>query len=146
MYKCKECLATFDEATTKTIRLTDNPRDAVDIVCCPHCGGSFDEAELCAVCGYEGDEVEDGLCLECFDDFIASKKNDWQWCIAAASDEKNAVKINGFLAEMFSPAEIEEILSRELFLASVIKPIDCEPFLLSDESWLADKIKEGVNK
>ena len=108
MWICNDCGAVFE-----------NPREYYEHdtgyhgADCPHCGSdNIDEAERCAECDEWVNEKNliNGLCPAC----IVKHANDYETVKAYGADRKEAVEINGFLAWAFTPAEIEEILEREL--------------------------------
>lgn len=108
MWICNDCGAVFE-----------NPSDYYDhgtgyhSMDCPHCGSDdIDEAVRCAECGEWVNEknLVNGLCPAC----IERHASDYETVKAYGADRKEAVEINGFLAWAFTPAEIEEILEREL--------------------------------
>ena len=108
MWICIECGAVFE-----------NPREYYEHdtgyhgADCPHCGSDdIDGAERCAECDEWVNEeyLVNGLCPACIEKYA----EDYETVTAYGADRKEAVEINGFLAWAFTPAEIEEILEREL--------------------------------
>lgn len=73
----------------------------VEMDCCP-CGGTYEEAHECKICG---NVCLDSICEDCLT---------FENAIDYGSDNKETVSINGFLAYEFSDKEIEEILMKHL--------------------------------
>ena len=79
---------------------------------CPRCGSDdIDEAKRCAECDEWVAEknFSNGLCAACIE-----KHADHETVKAYGAGCKEWVEINGLFAWAFTPAEIEEILEREL--------------------------------
>ena len=76
---------------------------------CPSCGGDLTEAIECKICGEHhspnNEECAFGYCRECLD---AKATLEAAWDIGA--DNKESVKLNGFITSAFSVSEIEDIL------------------------------------
>lgn len=118
---------------------------------CPSCGGDgWETAGHCAKCRgvFLEDELTEGLCAECLNEIAMEYKYDIAKCYALsqASGEKESVSIDSFLACMFTTDQINEVLYRELAVASAIKPVSCEPFIESDKYWFYERIAEEVKK
>ena len=118
---------------------------------CPSCGGDgWEEAGHCAKCRgvFLDDELTEGLCDECLKEISMDYKYDIARCYALSqeSGEKESVSIDPFLACMFTTEQINEILYRELAVASAIKPVNCEPFIESDKYWFYEHIAKEVKK
>ena len=118
---------------------------------CPSCGGdAWEEAGHCAKCRgvFLDDELTEGLCSECLNEIAMEYKYDIAKCYALSqsSGEKESVSINPFLSCMFTNEQINEVLYRELVVASAIKPVSCEPFIESDKHWFYERIAEEVKK
>ena len=108
MWICNDCGAVFENPDEYYEH--DTGYHGMD---CPHCGSDdIDEAERCSECDEWVNEknLVNGLCPAC----IEKHANDYGTVKAYGADRKEAVEINGFLAWAFTPAEIEEILEREL--------------------------------
>ena len=108
MWICNECVAVFENPSEYYEH--DTGYHGMD---CPICGSDdIDEAKRCAECDEWVNEknLVNGLCPAC----IEKHANDYGTVKAYGADRKEAVEINGFLAWVFTPAEIEEILEREL--------------------------------
>lgn len=129
MYKCVECGHIFEEGEQKQ-RYEDNG-EMWQV--CPICGGDFEEAETCEVCGAGSEKLYGGVCSEC----ISKYEHDPETCCKASQDEKETVKINAFLAEMFTASEIETILIDAL---KEQKNVDCKDFIESDKEWFGGQI------
>ena len=154
MYKCRECGNIFDygdESVWSEDRGFIGDERVYEVMGgCPCCGGSYDETVRCKKCGSEHleDELFDGVCEDCLVDIKSTYKYNIKKCfeLADKSGEKNNVGINPFLFCMFTERQIEEVLYRELIYASSVKPIDCTPFIESDEYWFNERIVEEVKK
>lgn len=119
MYKCKDCGAIFEEPYSKEdyeyadvgigkIIVADLSYDD-----CPHCHGSYEKAYECSECGeyFLMEEMAGDICKNCLND-KASIEN----LINFGEENKEELKINGFLLNCFSLKEIENILKTELLL------------------------------
>ena len=109
MFICKSCGRHFEEMEAKNYdRSTGTWEES-----CPFCGGEeFTDAAYCGACGEwrEESEVVNGFCREC----VEKHANDYETVKAYGKAESDPVIINGLFAWAFTPAEIEEILEREL--------------------------------
>ena len=83
------------------------------------CGGEFVEAVQCAVCGKYKEKDEYSVCDECLEEAETLEN-----ALEYGAEAEETIEINGFLAQVFSNTEIEEILVRELNNArnSFMKP------------------------
>ena len=72
-----------------------------------HCGGSIVPAKQCEVCGeyYIEDDITDGVCYQCLD-----KQKTYENVIEMGIECVENIEVNGFLASVFTPQEIEAIL------------------------------------
>lgn len=89
------------------------------------CGGAFVDAEICPVCREY--KVKD-LCKVC--DSCLEEEETVENALLMGDEYKEEVKINSFLASVFTEKEIEEILMRE--------------FKVANESFLREYTKEMV--
>lgn len=122
-----------------------------DFSYCPYCGGDCcEEASQCHECGgvFLDDEMTEGYCDGCIANMVSDYKYNIAKCysLSRSSGEKEEVEIDFFLASMFSPELINEVLYRELVQCSAIAPVDCTPFIEADEYWFKDRIVEEVKK
>ena len=118
---------------------------------CPSCGDDcYEMATHCKKCGgvFLDDEMTDGYCDGCIADMVSDYKYNIAKCysLSRASGETEEVKIDLFLASMFSPELINEVLYRELVQIAAIAPVDCTPFIEADEYWFKDRVVEEVKK
>lgn len=114
------------------------------LIGCPNCGGAYDETKACAVCGSEQLECDlyGGICVDC----LKKYKNDLDTCLKLGAIDKEEIKINSLLVTMFTQAEIEEILIRELKEAEKIAPVDCSSFVYDDLEWFGESLRKEVLK
>ncbi len=105
------------------------------------CGGSCKEASRCIGCGeyFPDEELSGGYCIDCLKE-SATVNN----AIGCGNEEKSEIKINGFLAYLFSEKEIEEILKVALDKkinesdANAMKAMDeAQDFCMDDACWFA---------
>lgn len=140
MYKCEYCGMLFE----KPKMMMEDHGEAFE--CCPHCEECFSEACECAECGeyVYAYELNNGYCQKCLDRHVDTYRYDPKACFEMSCGEEENVAINSFLACMFIPEQIHEILMRELMAAHEVKPVDCMEFINSERSWFEDKIIEGM--
>ena len=141
-YKCTNCGHIFEEG--EEAHCGDGfsePRIAV----CPACGDFFELAKPCQCCGgqFLEDELTEGMCEECIEETI----NDYSFghiseLYLISSDEKEEVELNAFIASMFSPSQINELLLQELLKQNETHTVDCSYFIKSDKNWFIEKIAE----
>ena len=72
------------------------------------CGGEFVEAILCRVCGEEYINPEIDICKDCLSYYSTQST-----ALEMGDDIKEEYEINGFLASVFTPSEVHELLCRE---------------------------------
>ena len=145
-YKCKNCGLIFEDNMVREYHDTHGLGygSADNFEGCPDCGGSFDEAHQCEICGhyYIADEMngkdENRVCDECINKY----RYDFDVCFKLSKDIKDDVEINTFLMSVFKVEEIEKILFD--FLKNSGEKIDCLPFIKQDRDWFADKLIEEV--
>jgi hypothetical protein len=150
MYKCVGCGNIFEEGEQavweETHGLDSPPYEK--FCCCPSCGGEFEEAKHCVVCGgcFLEDELNDGICNECLYELEEEYRHDFNKCYEISENEKVKVELNFFLSCMFTEKQIEEILMKNLKEANSLVSIDCTAFLEADRIWLQERIAEEVKK
>jgi hypothetical protein len=138
MLKCSFCERSFAEDEITIYR-----GDKV----CPYCGHEdFEEAIQCKVCGdyFFYDELTCGVCEDCKEDLKFPYKYDPKSCYELSKDEQEEVSLNAFLVSQFTPEQIEEVLMRDLILATTEMPPDYSSFIDSDEMWFIEKVLEEV--
>lgn len=136
MLKCLECFCLFEEQDAKF------EEERIDGVVyrtyghCPKCGGDFEEAVRCSICGeyHFEDDLQGGVCADCLTDVTLDD------CLAVNGDKKTEININSVLAYAFTTSEIEEILMRELRQANEIKPVSCLDYINEDITWFAEEL------
>lgn len=132
MYKCEKCGHLFEEGEQKK-RYEDNGEEWQ---CYPLCGGDFEEAETCEICGAVAEELHGGVCVECI-----KENSNFEICYKASEESKEEIKINSFLAEYFSASDIEKILFDRLKeMNEAGEKIDCTEFIESDVDWFGEQI------
>ena len=144
-YKCLECGHIFEEGEERVyVQHHDLDRPTEEIFAyCPRCGGDYEEAELCERCDAAAEELYEGWCEECILEYY---KYDTETCYKAGKKDLQELKINGFLATMFEPAAIEEILYKYLCDRAKNEDIDCTEYIKQDISWFAEMAKIIENK
>lgn len=139
-YKCYECGHIFEEGEQN---YSGDGWNEPKIEVCPVCGDTFGEAQICSRCGgqFLKDELTEGFCENCVNEAIEEYGfNHITELYLMASNEKEEVELNAFIASMFSPSQINELLLRELLKSDKIKKVDCSHFLKSDKNWFLEKI------
>ncbi len=145
MYECEHCGLHFEEYDTieETHGLDCGPYEVIAV--CPHCHSSFEELEQCEICGewYTQDEVISGVCDSC----VYSRSEDIDLCykLGGEDDALESVKLNGFVASIFSPEQINHILMNCITEINSFTTISCYKFIGNDKSWFAEKLKEVHN-
>ena len=132
MYRCEECGHLFEEGEQK-IKVEENGEKWQ---CCPLCGGDFEEAETCEICGAAAEELHGGVCDECI-----KEHSNFKTCVKISEKDKEEIKINSFLAEYFSTTDIERILYNRLVeIERKGRKIDCTEFIGGDKDWFGEQI------
>lgn len=73
-----------------------------------HCGGYYEPAKLCPVCGVTYIREEDeSICSNCYEDGMT-----YENALKMGEDAKQEIEINGFWTSVFKTHEIEEILKK----------------------------------
>ena len=148
MLKCLDCGHIFEEGDRhewKEARGEYWGQPAYEtVVGCPRCGGAYEETKPCASCGSERfeDDLYGGICKECLSEY----DNDLDTCLKLGEINKEEIEINSLLVTMFTQAEIEEILIRELKEAEKIAPVDCSNFVYDDLEWFGESLRKEVLK
>ena len=140
-YQCHECDRQFEEPDIieETHGMTDGSCEKHGV--CPYCKGYFEEMHPCKICGqhFTDDELSGGVCDEC----IYEKSTDIEFCYNLETEE--TIKINGFIASVFTEEQINEILWNRIKEINRIVNISCYDFIDSDKSWFAEKLIEEKN-
>ena len=107
------------------------------------CGGDFVEARECALCGEYFDKEEGWrVCKHCLEEGAT-----YENALAVGEENKDSVKINGFLANVFTESQIEEILQRELDQARKLTPTDineqAKQYCLDDSDYFGDWLEKN---
>ena len=141
-YQCHECDRRFEEPdiVIETHGLDSPPYEEIGV--CPYCKGWFEEMHRCEICGeyFTEDELTGGVCDEC----VYEKATDIEFCYNLETEE--TIKINGFIASVFTEEQINEILWNRIKEINRIVNVSCYDFIDSDKSWFAEQlIKEKNN-
>lgn len=145
--KCNECKSLFDSDEIKKERdwvgMCGDIDAYQDLYVCPVCGSAnIEDAYECPKCEryFTEDEITYGICDECIDSF----RYDVGTCEKIAEGETEKVEINTFLASIFSPAEINDILRNYMY--TNMDEIDCSNFINEDKYWFAEKIENLIRE
>jgi hypothetical protein len=142
-YECHNCGRRFEEPDiiTETHGLEHGPYEKIGV--CPYCKGYFAEIHECKICGeyYTDDELTSGVCDEC----IYQHDTDVELCYKLGADSKESIKINGFIASVFSEEQINEILWNRIKEINRIVNVSCYAFIVSDKSWFAEQLIKEKN-
>lgn len=147
MFKCYDCEITFSEPGIYTEKMGEHfGTPAYEIFsCCPECGGCFDEAAQCKICGeyFFEDELDDGICENCIDEKKQEYRYNVKACYEVLKEETMQIGINPVLAILLKRSEIEEELLKMLLESS---SIDCSSVIKEYEDWFVEKIKKEVQE
>lgn len=146
MYKCVDCGIVFENPES----WLEDRGEFWGVSCservygCPKCRGDYEEAEKCGICEelFFLDELYGGVCKEC----LYSNSGDAELWLKIGNAQKNSIKINSFLSDMFTEGQIEEILTREMRILNNIKNIDCSFYIDEDPHWCGEKLLKEVKK
>ena len=143
MYRCENCGNVFEDPAIVIERhgFSDGPGEEFGV--CPYCNGDYAEAKQCEHCSEWF--VEDDLCEGWCDSCIDSYQNDIETCYKVGKECPESIKINGFLATMFSNEDVEEILMGKLREAAELLPQKCECFINEDKSWFVETLKGVID-
>lgn len=113
MYKCLDCgrILEDDDLSTRRDYVSDYAGGTYESrTTCP-CGGDVVEVTACEGCDdyYKEDELHEGFCEHCLAQ-CATLDN----AIESGAENKDSVRLNGFLTYLFSKEQIEEILIKEI--------------------------------
>lgn len=132
MFKCTECGEVFCEP--------DSWAESHGEILggCPNCGGHFEEAYKCEICGewYTEDELCEGVCDECVNDYSA-----YEDCKGAFDGETTEVNIDLLAAALLDEATINDILRKyieeRMPTANVVDALD-------EKELFCEKIKDFI--
>ena len=140
-YQCHECDRRFEkpDIVIETHGLDSPPYEEIGV--CPYCKGWFEEMHRCEICGeyFTEDELTGGVCDEC----VYEKATDIEFCYNLETEE--TIKINGFIASVFTEEQINEILWNRIKEINRMVNISCYDFIDSDKSWFAEKLIKEKN-
>lgn len=145
-YICLDCGRIFEDGEQKN--WSESRGEFWGVSCseemsgCPDCGGDYEEAKQCEVCGKDccSEDLTYGVCNECID----NAGHNFELCEKICGDEKKEIKINALLASLFDVGDIEHILKE--FIRYRWKDVDCSPFIDEDKSWFGERLAEEVKK
>lgn len=146
-FQCHECDRRFEEPDWVVERhgLDTPPYEKVAV--CPYCHGYFEEMYQCEICGemFIDAELTSGVC----DDCIYQHDTDIEllYKLGHEDDAEENVKLNGFVASMFTAEQLCELAIKELRKAKADGiTVNGTEFIGSDKSWFAEQlIKEKQN-
>jgi hypothetical protein len=142
-YQCHECDRRFEEPDIITEKHGLDTPPYEKIAVCPYCKGYFEPMKECKICGeyFTEDELSGGVCDEC----IYEHSTDIELCHKLGEEAEETIKINGFIASVFSEEQINEILWNRIKEINRIVNISCYDFIDSDKSWFAEKLIKEKN-
>lgn len=117
------------------------------------CGGSYKEGSLCCICEswHTDNDVYDDVCVKCLKDGI-TVENTLEYSDYVSSECPHSVPLNPFLAQIFTPQQIETLLKEELkkekferINGKIDIDEECKKFCLEDEWDFAEWLKEKQN-
>lgn len=142
-YQCHECDRRFEEPDiiTETHGFTDGQCEKHGV--CPYCKGYFEEMYQCRICGQHctDDELTSGVCDEC----IYEHATDIELCHRLGQEAEESIKINGFIASVFSEEQINEILWNRIKEINRMVNVSCYDFIDGDKSWFAEQLIKEKN-
>lgn len=143
MLQCEKCGKIFDaedlESEKRFFSYYGETRLYENVSVCPYCGcGNHHEVVKCEWCGEYYDKREEGGCLcdECLSKATAKD------CFEICKDDKWSVSLNQFIADMFSPQEIEHILLDALVKSNA----DISRFIKGNIDWFSDEYKNLLER
>ena len=139
MYKCTKCGEVFTEYTADW--------ETHDEMACPSCYSTdYEEARQCKKCGdwFTEDEGESYLCGDCLDFYKTTYRHNPKKICELTSGLDETVEINTFLLSQFSKKEIEQLLLKELIVASAISVQDYITFIEDDEQRFSEWVEEVI--
>lgn len=148
-YKCLSCGNIFEDG--EQANWSESRGEFCGTPCykkmsgCHLCHGEYEETTPCEICGCEHteDELQGGICEECIEKY----RYNIEVCNNIGKKDDEIIKLNCFLALMFSKEEIEEILFRELQIVEKYTKIDCGNFIFEvDQDWFSERLVEEVKK
>lgn len=142
-YQCHECDRRFEEPDIITEKhgLDTPPCEKIGV--CPYCKGYFEEMTQCRICGqyFTDGELSDGVCDEC----IYEHSTDIELCYRLGEEAEESIKLNGFIASVFTEEQINEILWNRIKEINRMVNISCYDFIDSDKSWFAEQLIKEKN-
>lgn len=141
-YKCLECGHIFDEGEQWYEDRGAPYRELMSG--CPMCYGDYAPTERCEICGSEHlpDELCNGICEEC----LMFYAEDLEVCHEIGNDCYFDVKINSFLAQVFTEQEIDKILFgalRQNIDENITRAIQ---WVNADREWFAEGLEQRRRK
>lgn len=145
-YKCIECGNIFEEG--EQARWSEDRGEFWGMSCseemsgCPKCRGEYMKTAPCEICGLEtiNDELNSGVCDKCLQRYAY----DAEMCYRIGKRDTEKVEINCFLASIFSPKEIDEILYREMKIIDKYALVNGNSFIDGNCDWFCEQLVEEV--
>ena len=162
MFVCLHCGHSFEEAHNRYNRRWSDSDDSEQY--CPNCGSEdIEEAEQCSICGewHSEDALSGGVCEKCLDKH-ATIENAIKWGEDEREEAEKFMKyhsirpsqadclipINGFLAYVYTPSEIDEILRKDFESLRKDFPAKAQEYasnyITDDPSAFAEWYKEAM--
>ena len=142
-YECHNCGKRFEEPhiIEEKHGLDTPPYEKIGV--CPYCKGYFEEMTQCRICGqyFTEDELSGGVCDEC----VYEHSTDIELCHRLGQEAEESIKLNGFIASVFSEEQINEILWNRIKEINRMVNISCYDFIDSDKSWFAEQLIKEKN-
>lgn len=150
MLVCEDCGEVYEEdnvTTSKSYLCTIDGTNYYENVSdgCSKCGGELVKADKCAICdSWKDKEVAlsyslNYQCYVCYD--CLQEKSTPNVALTIGKNNPQNVSINGFLSHIFTPAQIEDILSNELIKKGDIS-VKARRFCNDDTYCLADYVMD----
>lgn len=121
------------------------PQTFTDCDC--SCGGTFVDAKRCEICDEwcNPDDLHGGVCDSCLDDSV-----DVDYALLIGDENKEKIEINGFLSQIFSETEIENLLKNRLNENKSFYRKETENYCLDDKDYFGEMLtneqKQSNNK
>lgn len=136
MYICNQCGKLVEEIGKRVGGTWD---EELEEEC--SCGGEFVEAKECPFCGC-WIEKEKEVCNECFEKEITPEN-----CFNFGINAEEEIKVNGFLATIFTQKQINNILTNAMYGINRNElQKKAEEFYKNDETWFEEQVIEELKK
>ena len=144
-YICKDCGKVFDGDEIE--RRYESRGEFWGVPCseeiavCPRCGGDFNEAKQCKICGEWIDDDDWDICEDCL-----KKHKTIDNCIEIGEEIEMDISINGFLSFIYSKEDIEKVLVEHLKKDAEKAKEYVDRFCYDDMSYFVDRVLEKCGK